>query len=88
MPEEKELLDFSNLLIAFKFPFLFSCSYKNWKGETSIRQLEAKEVWFGTTQWHTEPGLLLRAYDLVKQETRDFKLSDFDFKTLQLLESV
>lgn len=49
--------------------------YVNWKGKRSSRHILPKRVWFGSTQWHTEAGWLLDAYDVDKQAHRTFAMS-------------
>lgn len=51
-------------------------TYTNWCGETSERRILPKEIWFGTTKWHTTEQWLLKATDLDKSEERDFALQD------------
>lgn len=52
-------------------------TYTNYRGETAKRTITPKRVWFGSTEWHTEPQWLLTAYDHDKQADRDFALCDF-----------
>lgn len=45
--------------------------YKNWRGETSIRNIELDGVAFwGKTQWHPEPTWLVAGTDIDKDEGR------------------
>jgi len=60
-----------------------SFTYRNWRGETAMRSAVPKAVWFGTTEWHPEPGWFLFAYDLAKAQDRDFALKDCDFTGMQ-----
>lgn len=53
--------------------------YTNWRGETTVRSVVPKRIWFGTTEWHPEPGWLLDAFDLDKQQVRSFALQDANF---------
>jgi len=57
--------------------------YRNWRCETAMRTAVPKAVWFGTTEWHPEPGWFLFAYDLAKAEDRDFALKDCDFTGME-----
>jgi predicted DNA-binding transcriptional regulator YafY len=77
----EELLVLSNLLVAMKQP-LIKAVYTNWRGETSMRVIRPKGIWFGSTEWHPEPCLLLTAHDVNKGEDRDFRLSDFDISSI------
>ncbi|WP_197434739.1 hypothetical protein [Agrobacterium vitis] len=52
-------------------------TYTNYRGETSERTILPKHIWFGSTEWHPEPQWLLTAFDLGKQDVRDFALKDF-----------
>lgn len=54
-----------------------SLTYRNWRGEISERTITPKRIWFGSTEWHTEPQWLITAFDLDKQADRDFALKDF-----------
>lgn len=52
-------------------------SYRNWRGETAVRKIEAISLWYGSTEWHPVPGWLLRAWDYDKKAERDFALDGF-----------
>lgn len=54
-------------------------TYKNYRGEVATRTTVPKAIWFGTTEWHPEPGWLMTAYDLEKAADRDFALADCSF---------
>lgn len=51
--------------------------YTNWRGETADRVFTPIRVWWGSTEWHPEPGLMLKAFDHDKQAERDFAFSGF-----------
>jgi hypothetical protein len=51
--------------------------YANWRGETSVRRIMPLEVYHGSTEWHPQPGWLLRAFDYDKHAERDFALDAF-----------
>lgn len=72
----------ANLIIALKEPVTFRCDYRNWRGEVATRRLVALEFWYGSTEWHPEPGLMLKAIDRNKGLCRDFRVADFDLTTL------
>jgi hypothetical protein len=55
-------------------PFTFS--YRNYRGETSVRRVIPLFPRFGSNQWHTEPQWLLHAIDLDKGEERQFAMKD------------
>jgi DNA polymerase III epsilon subunit-like protein len=50
--------------------------YKNYKGDISVRDIEIVRYWFGSTEFHKEPQMLLKAIDLHKKEERDFAVKD------------
>ncbi|MCK5605195.1 hypothetical protein KAR91_25110 [Candidatus Pacearchaeota archaeon] len=53
-----------------------SILYTNYRGETTVRQIVPKKLWFGGTDWHPEEQWLLDAYDLEKQADRSFAMKD------------
>ncbi|QFG38330.1 hypothetical protein BDE18_0382 [Paracoccus pantotrophus] len=57
-------------------------TYRNYRGEVDNRTVLPIRVWFGSTDWHPEPGWLLSAYDLAKDAHRDFALADCQFADL------
>ena len=56
-------------------------TYTNWRGETSVRTIIPRGVWFGSTEWHPEPQWMLQAFDTEKGADRDFALKDFGSRT-------
>ncbi len=53
--------------------------YRNWRGDVSIRRVLPQRIWFGATEWHPGAQWLLEAFDLEKNEVRDFALCDITF---------
>lgn len=54
--------------------------YKNWRGETSIREIVPVSVsWAEANEWHPEPGWQLTCLDVEKGEERFFRLEDCNF---------
>lgn len=52
--------------------------YTNWRGEWSERRIiPTGAPYWGTTEWHPEPGWLLPAIDVEKDEPRIFAMKDF-----------
>jgi predicted DNA-binding transcriptional regulator YafY len=51
-------------------------NYTNWKNETALRKIIPVEMWYGKTEWHNEEQWLLKAFDIDKQDYRDFALKD------------
>lgn len=81
-----EEVELTNLLIGLKGPVELSCDYTNWRGETANRRIRIKGFWYGSTDWHPEDSLMLKAYDFDKKAERDFRVADFDTKTLKQLQ--
>lgn len=50
--------------------------YTNYRGETNIRTIIPKKIWFGGTDWHPEEQWLLDAYDIDKKADRTFAMKD------------
>lgn len=57
-------------------------TYRNYRGEVDQRTVVPTHIWFGSTDWHPEPGWLMAAYDLAKAAHRDFALADCQFAAL------
>lgn len=55
-------------------------TYRNYRGEVADRTVTPKRIWWGSTDWHPEPGWLMTAYDPEKHADRDFALADADFR--------
>jgi predicted DNA-binding transcriptional regulator YafY len=51
-------------------------TYKNYRGETSVRLVRPIMVSFGTTAFHQESQWLLHAWDLNKDAERTFAMKD------------
>lgn len=51
--------------------------YKNWRGETSIREIELNgpPMW-GSSKWHPEKCWLIAGLDVVKNEGRLWSIAD------------
>ena len=55
-----------------------SISYTNWRGETSVRRIVPLAApHYGDSDYHSGTQWLLRAFDVGKQEEREFALSGF-----------
>lgn len=50
--------------------------YVNWKGEASTRNVIVKKIFYGSNQWDKEEQFLMRAWDLEKNDFRDFAMKD------------
>jgi len=55
---------------------LVSIVYTNYRGETALRKIVPKRMWFGKTDWHPEEGWLLDAFDIEKDAERSFAIKD------------
>lgn len=53
-----------------------SILYTNHRGETAVRKILPKRIWFGATEWHPLEQWLLDAEDLDKKEGRTFAMKD------------
>jgi len=53
-----------------------SILYTNYRGETSIRRIVPKRIWFGKTEWHPDEEWILDAFDLEKEAERGFAMKD------------
>jgi ribonuclease HI len=51
-------------------------TYRNWKNEVKECSINPIEIWFGKTEWHPNEQWFLKAFDLSKNEERDFALFD------------
>jgi predicted DNA-binding transcriptional regulator YafY len=50
--------------------------YTNYRGETAVRRIVPKRIWFGKTDWHPEEQWILDALDVEKGADRGFALKD------------
>ena len=56
--------------------------YKNWKGEIGVRTLYPLNVSYGSTEHHSTPTHLMRAWDLDKNDIRFFDMNElFPYKS-------
>ena len=55
-------------------------TYRNWKGELSLRSAVPRRVYFGSTEYHKEPQWLMEAFDADKQAVRTFAMLDMDIQ--------
>lgn len=79
-------LQIPNLIFRFGYEHLVSFRYRNWRGETSVRNIIPKRFWIGSTEWHPRTGLMLTAYCIDKQALRDFAVRDIDVDTLAVVD--
>lgn len=54
--------------------------YSNWRGEVSARVAVPERIWYGPTEYHQEEQWMMTAFDVDKNQYRDFALSDCDFR--------
>ena len=50
--------------------------YLNWRGVVRERVIVPHHIWFGATEYHSEPQFLIEATDTEKGEKRHFALKD------------
>jgi predicted DNA-binding transcriptional regulator YafY len=50
--------------------------YTNHLGETSVRRIVPKRIWFGKSDWHPKDQWILDAFDLEKGADRGFAMKD------------
>ena len=62
-------------------------AYTNWRGELEDRTVTPISIRWGATEWHPEPGWLLRGYDHTKEAEREFALKDCGFAKRTLAEN-
>lgn len=58
--------------------------YKNHRGESGWRNVIPSRVFYGTTEWHKEPGWLLEGFDTDRKQTRSFAFDSIDRGRFQL----
>ncbi len=59
-----------------------SFKYKNHKGQISQRRILPGKVYYGSTEFHPHPQLLMEGFDLDKKEDRTFALRDIIFEPI------
>lgn len=57
-------------------PNLVKIAYTNYKNIKSVRNIIPHSIRFGNNQWHTTDQWLLLAYDVDKNEDREFSCKD------------
>lgn len=50
--------------------------YTNWQGVTGRRTAVVERIWFGSTEWHPDAGVLIEATDCEKNVVRYFYAMD------------
>lgn len=55
-----------------------SFTYINYKGEKKTRIVKPIKIWFGSTIYHTKKQWLLNAFDIEKNDYRDFAMQDIE----------
>lgn len=50
--------------------------YINWRGVESERRIIPQELYFTSNEWHKEEQWLLKAWDLDKEDYRNFAMKD------------
>lgn len=57
---------------------IVSFRYTNHSGVSAMRRVVPERIWFGSTDWHTDPQWLLEAFDCDRQALRCFAMRDID----------
>lgn len=57
------------------FPVM-SFYYRNWKGICAMRKVQDPKMWYGKTEFHKKMQWFIKAFDVEKQDFRDFAVSD------------
>lgn len=65
------------LLEGEQLPLFFR--YKNHRGDEAIRRVKFKRFWWGRTEYHTRPQLMMNAFCLDRNANRDFAVYDAEF---------
>ena len=60
--------------------------YKNWRGETRNRKVSPFRIWYGSTEWHPLPQMLLEGYCHDAMAKRDFAIADIAIDTLRVID--
>lgn len=55
--------------------------YTNYRGVEALRHITIKDVYVGSTIYHPQMQMLMRAYDHDKKEVRDFAVKDVQIWT-------
>ena len=50
--------------------------YTNYRGETRIRKIIPKKIWFGHNEWHPTSQWILDAFDIEKSAERSFSMNE------------
>jgi 5-methylcytosine-specific restriction protein A len=69
---EMELESLSNMVFAPRVIL----DYTNHKGVMSRREIIPIRMWYGTSNWHAGEQNFLTAYDIAKDDIRDFAIAD------------
>lgn len=52
--------------------------YRNHRGETALRSIQPKRIWYGSSEWHPAPQWLMTAWDIEKGAERHFAIKDME----------
>ena len=63
-------------------PQSITMTYRNYRGEIAERTFIPNCIWWGSTDWHPEPGWLISGLDMPREVQRDFALADCQFADL------
>ena len=60
-------------------------SYENYRGETSIREVEFVGLDYGNNEWYTERQWFMRTFDFGKNAARSFALAKIDADRVEVI---
>lgn len=74
MPKRNTIVDD---LIEFRMGRKYRILYRNWKGKVSYRNIKSAHIVWDTCLYHSPtPAIYLRAFDMDKNDLRDFLPKD------------
>ena len=59
--------------------------YENYRGETSVREVEFIGLDYGENEWYPENQWFMRTYDFGKMAHRSFALAKIDASTIEVI---
>ena len=62
--------------MTYPYDIPIKVKYKNWKGEIGIRTIIPFKIFYGRTTFHTDDQWLLAVWDIDKQDSRTYALTD------------
>lgn len=50
--------------------------YTNWKGQQALRSVQDPNLWYGESKYHKGEQWFIHAYDVEREDFRDFAVAD------------